>query len=79
MANHGSSEKGINWVGLYIEYKDLHNVFTETVAGILHHYAYGVSKVTFLSSLTGSTIHILEDMDCPIPDSINHKHWSTMP
>jgi len=79
MADHGSSENGINCPDGHIEYNDLHNVFTEAVAGIPHLYAYGVSKVTFLSSLTRRTIHNLEDMDCPTPDSFNHKHWCTMP
>jgi len=62
-----------------IEYKDLHTVVTEAMEVFSHLYAYGVSKVTFLSSLTGRTIHNLEDMECPTPDSFNHKHWSTKP
>jgi hypothetical protein len=53
MADHGSSENGINWADGHIEYKDLHTVVTEAVAGFAHLYAYGDSKVTFLSSLTG--------------------------
>jgi len=53
MADHGSSEKGINWADGHIEYKNLHTVVTEAVAGFAHLYVYGVSKVTFLSSLTG--------------------------
>ena len=71
MAEHGSSENGINWADGHIEYKDLHTVVTEAVAGFAHLCAYGVSKVTFLSSLTGRTIHNLEDLDCPSPDSFN--------
>jgi hypothetical protein len=62
-----------------IEYKDLHTVVTEAMEVFAHLYAYGVSKVTFLSSLTGRTIHNLEDMEFPTPDSFNHKHWCTMP
>jgi hypothetical protein len=77
MADQGSSENGINWANGHIEYKDLHTVVTEVVAWFAHLYAYGVSKVTFLSSLTGRTINNLEDMDCPTPDSFNHKHWCT--
>jgi len=73
MADHGSSENGINCADGHIEYKDLHTVFTEALAGFAHLYAYGVSKVTFLSSLKGRTIHNLEDVDCPTPDSFNHK------
>ena len=46
-----------------MEYKDLNTVVTEAVAGFASLYAYGVSKVTFLKSLTGRTIHNLEDMD----------------
>jgi len=79
MADHGSSENGINWADGHIEYKYMHTVVTEAVAGFAHLYAYGVSKVTFLSSLTGRTIHNLEDLDCPSPDSFNHKHWCTLP
>jgi hypothetical protein len=79
MADHGSSENGINLADGHIEYKDLHTVFTEAVAGFAHLYAFGVSKVIFLSSLTGLTIHNLADVDCPTPDSFNHKHWCKMP
>jgi hypothetical protein len=79
MADYGSSENGINWADGHIEYKYMHTVVTEGVAGFAHLYAYGVSKVTFLSSLTERTIHNLQDMDCPTPDSFNHKHWCTMP
>jgi hypothetical protein len=79
MAEHGSSENGINWAAGHIVYKDLHTVFTEAVAGFALLYAYGVSKVTFLSSLMGRTIHNLEDVDCPTPDSFNHKHYCTIP
>jgi len=78
MADHGSSENGINWAHGHIENKDLYTVVTESVAGFAHLYAYGVSKVTFLSSLTGRTIHNLEDIDCPTQDSFNHKHWCNM-
>ena len=74
MADHGSCENGINWTDGHIEYKDLHTVVTESMAGFVHLFAYGVSKVTFLSSLPGRTIHNLEDVDCPTPDSFNHKH-----
>ena len=79
VSDHGSSENGINWADEHIEYKDLHTVVTEAVAGFAHLYAYGVSKFTFFSILTGRTIHNLEDMDCTTPDSFNHKHWCNMP
>jgi hypothetical protein len=59
MAVHGSSENGINWADGHIEYKDLHTVVTEAVAWFTHLYDYGDSKVKFLSSLTGRTIHNL--------------------
>jgi len=75
MDDHGSFENGINWADGHIDYKDLHTVFTEAVVGFAPLYAYGVTKVTFLSSLTERTIHNLEDMDCPTPDSFNHIHW----
>ena len=79
IADHGSSESGINLADGHIEYKDLHTVFTEAVAGFAHLYAYGVSKVKFLSSLTGRPIHNLVDVDCRTPDSFNHEHWCTIP
>ena len=69
MADHGSSENGINWANGHIEYKDLHTAVAEAVAGFAHPYPYGVSKFTFLSSLTGRTIHNLEDVDYHTPDS----------
>ena len=74
MADPGSSENGINWADGHIEDKDLHTVVTEAVAGFVHLYAYGVSIVTFPSSLPGLTIHNLENMNCPTPDSFKHKH-----
>ena len=74
MANHGSSENGMNWADGHIEYIDLNTVVTEALAGFAHIYAYGVSNVTFLSSLTGRSIHNLEDVDCPTPNSFNYKH-----
>ena len=77
MADHGSSENGIHWADGHIEYKDLHTVITEAVAGFAHLYAYSVSKVTFLSTLTGRKIPNLEDVNCP-PDAFNHKHWCTL-
>jgi hypothetical protein len=43
MAEHGSSENGINWADGHIEYKDLHTVVTEALVGFAHVYAYGVS------------------------------------
>jgi len=44
MADHSSSENGVNWAEGYIEYKEFHTVITEAVAGFAHLYAYGVSK-----------------------------------
>ena len=79
MADHGSSVNGINWADGYIEYKDLHTLVTETVTGFANLYHYGVSKVTFLSSLTGHTIHNLEDVDCPNPGSFYHQHRCSIP
>jgi len=45
MADHGSSESGLNWADRHIEYKELQAVATEAVAGFAHLYAYGVSKL----------------------------------
>jgi len=33
MGDQGLSEKGINWAGWHIEYRDLHNVFFGAAAG----------------------------------------------
>ena len=46
MADHSSSGNGINWSDGHIQYKDLHTVVTEAVAGFAHLNAYCVSKVT---------------------------------
>ena len=52
MADHGSTESGINWIDDHIEYRELHMVLNEAVAGFAHLYAYGVSKFTFLAGMT---------------------------
>jgi len=39
MADHGSIENGINWMDCHIEYKELHTVLNESVAGFDHLYA----------------------------------------
>ena len=79
IADHGTVENGINWADGHIEYKELHTVLNEAVAGFAHLYAYGISKCTFLAGLTGRPIHNLEDVNCPPPDSFNHEHWCTLP
>jgi len=78
MADHGSSENGLNWVDGHIEYRELHTVNTEAVVSFAHLRAYGVSKCTFLAGLTGQPIHKLEDLECPPPTSFNHRHWCTL-
>ena len=79
MTGHGSKENGINWTDGHIEYKELHMVIIEAMAGFADLYAYGVSKWTFLAELTGRPIHNLEDVNCPSPDSFNHDRWCTLP
>jgi hypothetical protein len=79
MADHGSSDNGIHWADGYIEYKELFTVVTEDVAGFAHLYAYGVYKITFLSTLTVRTIRNLDDVNYPPTDAFNHKHWCTLP
>ena len=59
LADHGSSDNGINWADSHIEYRELHTVVNEAVAGFAHLYTYGVSNVTFLSGLTGRPIQNL--------------------
>ena len=79
MADHVSLENGIYWSDGDIEYKELHTVLNEAVAGFVHLYAFGISKCTFLAGLTGRPIRNLEDVNCPPPDSYNHEHWCTLP
>ena len=79
MADHGSSEKGINWADGHIEYKVLRTVSTEAVAGFVHFFAHGVSKVTFLSTLMGRPIHNREDVGYLTPNAFNRKHRCTVP
>jgi len=74
MADHDSSENDINWTDGHIEYKELQMVVTEAVAGFSHLSAYSVSDITFFSTLTGRTIHNLEEFDCLATDAFNHKH-----
>jgi len=64
MADYSLTEKGINWIDGHIEYRELHMVINEAVAGFAHIYAYGVSKCTFIAGLTGRPIHNLEDVNC---------------
>ena len=75
MADHGSSENGINSADGHIGYWNLHAVVTEAVAGFAHLYVYDVSKCTFLAGLTGRPFHNLQVLNCPPPDSFNHGHW----
>jgi len=79
MADHGSTESGINWIDGHIEYRELHMVLNEAVEGFAHLYDYGGSKCTFLAGMTGRLIHNLEDVNCPPPDSFNHERWCTLP
>ena len=65
MADHGSSENGLNWVDGHIEYKELHMVLTEAVAGSTNLYAYGLSNCTFPAGLTGRPFHNLEYLKYP--------------
>jgi len=79
LADHESTENGINWIDVHIEYRELHMFLNEVVAGFDYLYAYGVSKCTFLAELTGRPIHNLQDVNCPPPDSFNHERWCTLP
>ena len=65
-------QNGIKWIDGHIEYRELHTVINEAVAGFAHLYTYGVSKCTFLAGLMGRPIHNEEDVNCPSPDSFNH-------
>jgi len=74
MADNGSTENGLNWDDGHIEYKELHKVITEVVAGFAHLYVYGVSKCTFLAGLTGRPIHNLRDLEYPSPASFSQHY-----
>jgi len=78
-ANHGAIDNGINWMDVHTEYKKLHTVLNEAVAGFAHLYAYVISKCTSLVGLTGRPIHNLHDINsitstgvlCPATDFSN--------
>jgi hypothetical protein len=65
VADHCSSENGLNWADEHFEYKELHTVIIDSVAGFAHLYANGASKCTFLAGQTRQQIHNLEDLDAP--------------
>jgi len=44
MVDHDSTENDINSIDGHIEYRGLRPVLTETVAGFVQFFAYGVSK-----------------------------------
>jgi len=81
---HDSKGKGLNWSDGHIEYREVHPVTTEAVAGYAHLQTYGVSKCTFLAGQTGRPIHNLQDLLCPHPPlSITttsvHCHVTSLP
>jgi len=67
VANNASSENGLNWPVVHMEYIKLHTVLTEAVAVFANLYAYGVSKCTFFAGLKGRPVHNLEDLECTHP------------
>jgi len=79
IAEHCSSENGLNGADGHVEYKELHTVLTGAVADFAHLYANGLSKYTFLAGLTERPIHNVEDLKFPPPVSFNHKRWFTLP
>ena len=78
MASHGSDENGLNWEDGHIAYHELYTVTSEAVAGFANLYAYGVSKCKFLTELLVRPILNLQDFNCPLPTSFNHKYWCSM-
>ena len=68
----------LNWEDGHIAYHELCTVASEAVAGFAHVYAYGFSKCKFLSELLGRPIFNMEDFNCPLPTSFNHKNWCSM-
>jgi len=79
MTEHGSTENGINWIDGHVVYRELHTVINEAVVGFAHVYAYGVSRCTFLTGLKRRSIHNLEEVNFPPPDSFNHDRWIPCP
>jgi len=78
MADHWSIESGINWMDGHIDYKELHTVLNEAVAGIAQLYAYGISKYTFLAGLIWPADPLPRGCQLP-PDSFNLELWCTLP
>jgi len=75
----GAKENGIYWIDGHIEYRELLTIFNEAAAGFAHLYAYGVLNCMFPAGLTGRSIHNLEEVNCPTPESFNHEHLCTLP
>ena len=65
MADHGSTENGLNWSVEHIEYKELHTAITEAAARFAHFYANAVSQYSFLAGHTGRPMHNLDHIDFP--------------
>jgi len=78
MADHGTIEKGMNWMDGHFEYQELHTDLNEAVAGFAYLYAYGISMCTFFARLTGRPIHNLEEVNWS-RQTFNHEHWCTLP
>jgi len=78
MASHGSDENGLNWEDGHIAYHELYTVASEAVAGFARLYDYGVSKCKYLTELLGNPILNLQDFNCPLPTSFNHKYLCSM-
>jgi len=79
MVDHVSTENCINLIDGRIEYRELHAVLNEVVAGFVHIYAYDVLKFTILAGLIRRPIHNLEDVNCLPLDSFGHARWCTLP
>ena len=79
MTDHGSSENDMKLADGQLDFRELHTVLNETVAGFALLYIYDVSNVPFLLGLTGRPIHNLEDLKCPPPYAFNHRRWCTLP
>ena len=79
IADYGSTDNGLNWTYGHIDYKELHKVINEVVAGFAHLYPNGVSKCTFLAGLTCRPFHNSGDLNCSLPDSLIHDCWCTLP
>ena len=78
IASPGTNENGLIWEDVHIAYHELYTVARDALARFAHLYACGVSKCKFLTEYLWRSILNLQDFNCPLPTSSNHKYWCSM-